>query len=197
MTVSPDAAPRILIHPRCRRCESTFPRRVSMAEPCSECGALDWVEKHEPAFELVQQRSDGWYGVQDYENVHPDDEVELLIIGEWRRGTVDRLDPLGFHVVRNVAGGLEPEYRRFEDENVLWRWPGRSEKGWVGPFESREAAEAVRHDWAPGYLVCGTCGWDGWKTEIAGHYHAHHGPGSDPDALAKDEVRRRPARRIG
>ena len=96
----------------------------------------------------------------------------------------------------DLGAGLDHEHLRFEDEHVLWRWPGRGDKGWVGPFDSREAAETVRHDWAPGYLVCGVCGWDGWKTEVAGHYRAHHGPTSDPEALALEEAKRRPARRV-
>jgi hypothetical protein len=66
----------------------------------------------------------------------------------------------------------------------------------VRPFASQEAAESVRYDHGPGYLVCGVCGWDGWKTKIAGHYSSQHRPLSDPDALAADEARRRPARRI-
>ena len=188
------AGMRILVHPRCRRCETTFPRRLASTDPCTECGAVDWLEKHEPAFELIHERADGWYGVQDYENVHPGDEVELLVAGEWRAGTVERLDALGFYV-REVEGGLEREYRSFENEGDLWRWP-RSDKGGVGPFASREAAETVRYDSAPGYLVCGVCGWDGWKTKIPEHYRVHHGSTSDPAALATDEARRSPARRI-
>lgn len=188
------AAPRILIHPRCRSCDATFPRRVPSTDPCTECGSLDWTEQHEPAFELIQQRADGWYGVQDYENVHPGDEVEVLVAGEWRRGRVERLDALGFHV-GEVGAGLDLEYRSFANERILWRWPGRTDRGWVGPFASREAAETVRHDWAPGYLVCGVCGWDGWKTDIAQHYREHHGPAADDDRLP-EEARRRPARRI-
>lgn len=187
---------RILVHPRCRSCEATFSRRVRSTDACTECGRVDWIERHELAFELIRERADGWFGIQDYENVHPGDEVELLIAGEWRAGKVDRLDALGFYV-SGVRGGLELEYRSFENERSLWRWPGdRTEKGWVGPFASKEAAESVRYDHAPGYLVCGVCGWDGWKTDVAGHYRTHHGPLSDPDALAADEARRRPARRI-
>ncbi len=185
----------ILIHPRCRSCETTYPRRIPSSEACRYCGRVDWVEKHEPAFELIHQRSDGWYGVQDYENVHRGDEVELLVGVEWRCGVVDRIDALGFYA-RDVGAGLE--YRSFESEHVLWRWPGygREDKGWVGPFASREAAETVRHDWAPGYLVCGVCGWDGWKTDIAEHYRVFHGPASDGALLVEGEARRQPHRRI-
>ena len=51
---------------------------------------------------------------------------------------------------------------------------------WSGPFKGRDEVKK----------------WDGWKTDVAGHYRTHHGPLSDPDALAADEARRRPARRI-
>lgn len=185
----------ILVHPRCGGCEATFCRRVRSDEPCSECGAVAWVERHEPAFELVQQRNDGWYGVQDYENVHPGDVIQLLIAGTWRQGTVERLDAVGFYV-RDVGGGLEREYRSFENEGQLWRWPNWPDKGWVGPFATREAAETVRQDSAPGYLVCGVCGWDGWKTRIAEHYRVFHGAATDAESLPTNEARRRPARRI-
>ena len=188
---------RLLIHPRCKSCETTYTRRLPSTEVCSHCGRVDWVETHEPAFEMVHERADGWYGVQDYENVHPGDDLEVLVAGEWRLVTVDRRDSRGFYV-RGGGTGLELEYRSFENEHVMWRWPERSrpDKGWVGPFLSREAAETVRHDWAPGYLVCGVCGWDGWKTDIPQHYRVHHAPLSDPEALAADEARRRPARRL-
>lgn len=190
-----DREGRILIHPRCGGCETTFPRRIHSADPCPACGSVRWVENHEAAFELVEERTDGWYGVQDYENVHPDDELELLVAGEWRPGRVQRLDKCGFYVT-GVIGGLGVEYRSFANERVLWRWPGRDDTGWVGPFATREAAETVRHDWAPGYLVCGVCGWDGWKTRIADHYRSYHGPGSDWASLASDEARRSPAWRL-
>lgn len=186
---------RVLIHPRCRSCETTYPRVVRTDETCSSCGQVDWIEKHQPAFELIHRRADGWHGVQDYENVHAGDELELLIDGEWRRATVDHLEALGFFA-RGWGPGVELEYRGFETEHVLWRWPGRrpQDKGWVGRFASREAAETVLHDWAPGYLVCGVCGWDGWKTEIAEHYRRHHRGGSD--TVAMEHSQRRPIRRL-
>lgn len=185
-------SPTILVHPRCGRCQSTFCRRVRSDEACTECGAVSWAEKHEPAFELVRPRADGWYGVQDYENVHPGDQLELLVAGDWRSGKVVRLGEFGFYVA-GVAGGLEIEYRSFDSEGVLWRWETGCERGWIGPFCSRETAETVRHDWAPGYLVCGVCGWDGWKTKMPAHYAERQPPA--PAVGARPATPRRRGRR--
>jgi hypothetical protein len=186
----------ILIHPRCTACESTFCRRVRSDERCSECGATSWTESHEKAFERVHERTDGWYGVQDYENVHPGDQVEVLVLGEWRPGRVTKLEAAGGFQVGNIPGRIEIEYRSFEGEGNSWRWPlsRRREPSWVGPFSSQEAAETVRYDHGPGYLVCGVCGWDGWKTKLPQHYADHHGPRSPIEV--EGESRRRPHRRV-
>jgi hypothetical protein len=42
-----------------------FSWRVRSTDPCTECGRVDWIEKHEPAFELIHERADGWWGSQD------------------------------------------------------------------------------------------------------------------------------------
>ena len=124
----------ILVHPRCRRCETTFPRRpVANTAACSKVRSRRMVETHEPAFELIHEREDGWYGVQDHENVHPGDQVELLIAGQWRTGSVERLNTLGFYV-EGVAGGFRASTGLSRKRGVLWRWPQPNEKGWVGPF---------------------------------------------------------------
>ncbi len=61
-------------------------------------------------------------------------------------------------------------------------WYGRQDYyplgQWDGPFETRELAASVRYDHAPGYLVCGLCGFDEWgNTKVVAHYRAVHPPG--------------------
>jgi hypothetical protein len=186
----------VLIHPRCRKCECTIPRVVAADEICSHCGACDWLERHEAAFELVRHRSDGWYGVQDYQNVHVGDAIEVLIGTVWKLARATLVDTEGFAVVEEAADrdGDQPRRYSHDDEKTKWRWPRDPIKSWVGPFKTEEAARTVLHDWAPGYLVCGVCGWDDWQDKLPAHYLERHGGAADEASVQKSQ---RPHRRIG
>ena len=96
---------------------------------------------------------------------------------------------------REWPGGFRASTGLSRLQGVLWRWPQPTRKGMGGAVLSREAAETVRHDHGPGYLVCGVCGWDAWKTELPAHYRRHHGPATD--SVPSDQAAgRRPIRRI-
>lgn len=55
-------------------------------------------------------------------------------------------------------------------------WYGRSDYSadWVGPFTTRELAASVRYDHAPGYLLCGLCGFDDLQEHVVAHYVVTH-----------------------
>jgi hypothetical protein len=55
---------RVLIRPRCPCGRGVHTALAST--PCPSCGQTDWREKHEPAFEQIVRRPDGWYGRQTY-----------------------------------------------------------------------------------------------------------------------------------
>lgn len=60
-----EAEHRQLLHPSCP-CGVTYRRWVRSDEPCPRCGEALWIERHEPAFEAIYQRPDGWYGKQNW-----------------------------------------------------------------------------------------------------------------------------------
>lgn len=169
------SADQILLHASCP-C-GVVVRSVRAGKSCLACGRIGWRAKHVPAFEVVFEWGGQWYGVQDYERVHTHDDVELLAGDTWQQVKVAKTDALGFYVER-TAGHLE--YYSLAGEGTLWRSPARSlpdpeeDAARIGPFESKEAAENVRFDHAPGYLVCGVCGEDDWKTKLPAHYRQRH-----------------------
>jgi hypothetical protein len=167
------ATARTLLHARCP-C-GVVVRSAYAAAPCPRCARAEWREAHEAAFSVVFQRADGWYGVQDYETVQARDMIEVCVDGRWRPSKVLRVDADGFLALHEA--GPEPMYCSHAGEGVAWRWMSDRDPAAVGPFASEAIARTVRHDHAPGYFVCGVCGDDAWKTEIARHYEEHH-PGS-------------------
>ena len=71
---SPVTRAEILVHPRCRRCETTFPRRVPKHSPVLRVRSHGLGRDTRTRLRADPERADGWYGVQDYENVHPGDK---------------------------------------------------------------------------------------------------------------------------
>ncbi len=153
-------------------------RSVRAGTPCS-CGRCEWRAKNTRAFAEVFEGMGGWYGVEYWKAVVAGDAVEILAGDGWLPAIAAEVDAQGFSV--ELAGNRK--HYSLADKGTRWRWPDSPDSGpdaeaaRVGPFPSREAAQSVRYDAAPGYLVCGVCGEEDWRTKLPGHYRAHH-PGS-------------------
>jgi hypothetical protein len=160
-----------------------WPLRDHILSPASfrrdlrSCGAVAWVEKHEPAFELVQQRADGWYGVQDYENVHPGDRIEVLVAGEWRLGIVHNLDAFGFMPASHA-----------HSSSSIGRSTANIASG-AGPTVTRKVGSARSRRRKRPKRSAMTGGWDAWKTKLPAHYAENHGAAATRSARVHDSSR--------